>query len=274
MTKFTGEINRQAIAIEALTSQRSVFLKGFGSRELVRYKGLADPFTEVDIAVENGVVNFLRNSGSPFSIVAEESSIGTEPLNDTWVLDPIDGTVNFALGNPLCGISLALLQNGQPVDCAIYLPCFDQKFSASSGRGAYLEGTRISVAKPRPLARCVIAFGDISLLTRDPVSRCVAEHTLARLLASCERVRMLGSAAVDFAWTASGKIDGLIMFVNQPWDSVAGALLIQEAGGCVVDGDGKNYHPTSLSVIAGNAAVVEELVKLVQFEKNSVLHGD
>ncbi|MEU9836532.1 inositol monophosphatase family protein [Streptosporangium sp. NPDC048047] len=226
-------------------------------------KGDRDMASEVDFAVERAVRDLLRQETPAIGFLGEEEgSTGSDEL--TWVLDPIDGTVNFVHGLPLVAVSLGLVYRRRPVLGVVDLPLLGDRYTAVQGSGAYAGGRPMRVSRPSRLADAVVAVGDYA------VGEDAAERNVERLAATAElaaraqRVRMLGTAAVDLAWVAQGRLDGLVMFSNNPWDTAAGVVLVREAGGRVVDRGGAEHLLDSEVTVAGSGPVLDELAALTR----------
>jgi myo-inositol-1(or 4)-monophosphatase len=180
------------------------------------------------------------------------------------VLDPIDGTVNFLHGLPLCAVSLSLYDANTVVVAVIDLPFIGTQYTALLGQGAYADDKRLGVSQTSTLANALIsidqyAFGDDA----ERKNRWRLRLT-ERLAHDAQRVRMLGASAIDLAWTAEGRLDACIMLGNKPWDTSAGVLIAREAGARVLDHDGSEHSPQSLSTIAVTPTLEAELMAAVQ----------
>ena len=216
----------------------------------VTAKGDRDPVTDVDLAVEGTIRHLLADATPGIGFLGEEEgrSGDTAETPQTWVLDPIDGTVNYAAGSPLCAVSLALVEVGQPVLGVIDLPFLGQRYWASAGGGAFLNGEPVPApAGPRMLGDAIVALGDFAT-GPDAAEQNDYQLRLARLLARrALRIRMLGSAAIDLAWLAAGRHHASITLCNLPWDMAAGVVIAREAGVTVADLDGSGYSLASRS---------------------------
>ena len=193
--------------------------------------------SEVDLRIERDIREFLTTAAPDIGFLGEEN--GHKGNRDRyWALDPIDGTANYVRGLPLCAVSLALVDHDHPVVGVIRLPFLGQLYTAEHGRGAYEAGRRLQVSATAELRDAIVAIGDYAV-GDGANGKNRARLTLTRYLAEkAQRVRMLGTAAIDLAWVASGQLDASLTLSNKPWDMAAGALLVQEAGGRVVDRDG------------------------------------
>jgi myo-inositol-1(or 4)-monophosphatase len=217
----------------------------------VTEKSARDLVTDVDLAVEEAVRAFLTRETPHIGILGEEHG-RTGPTDDAlwWALDPVDGTTNFARGIPLCGVSLGLVAGRRPVLAAIDLPFLDVAYSAAEGQGAYVGDERIGTSAVDDLAQAVISVGDFAVGADAESKNRVRIELLTRLGARAQRIRMIGTAAIDLAWVAQGKLDASIILANMPWDTMAGVLLVREAGGVVVDLDDTEHTSDSVATIA------------------------
>jgi len=237
------------IAAEAMAVARRIIRSRVPGA--VRHKGDRDIVTDVDLAVEDAVREFLRRETPHIGLLGEEHG-RTGPAGDApwWVLDPVDGTANLARGIPLCGVSLALVAGGNAVLAAIDLPLLRVGYTAAAGRGAYVDGERIRAAGTAEPSRAVVSIGDFAVGPGAEPKNRLRLALLDMLGARVHRVRMLGSAAIDLAWVAQGRLDASIILANLPWDTMAGVLLVREAGGAVLDQDGTEHTIASSATIA------------------------
>ena len=217
----------------------------------VTTKGERDLVTDVDLAVEDAVRELLAARTPELGILGEEHgrSGGTDDAL-WWVLDPVDGTSNLARGIPLCAVSLALVSGRRPVLAAVDLPFLDVCYTAVRGRGAYAGDERIRSSAVRDMAGAVISIGDFAIGPGAAEKNRVRLELMATLGARAQKIRMIGAAAVDLAWVAQGRLDATIILANQPWDTMAGALLVREAGGAVLDQDDTEHTVDSSATIA------------------------
>ncbi|WP_410658948.1 inositol monophosphatase family protein [Amycolatopsis sp. lyj-112] len=228
----------------------------------VAAKGDRDMVTDVDLAVEDAVREFLARETPEIGILGEER--GHEGDKDLWwALDPVDGTANFARGIPLCGVSLGLVDGMKSTVAAITLPFLDITYTAVEGQGAYAGEERLEASKATKLSDAIVSIGDFAVGEGAEVKNRVRMALLAELGGRVQRVRFLGSAAIDLAWVAHGKLDASIILANKPWDTMAGVLLVREAGGAVVDTDGAEHTVSSAATIAVGAGLREEIVAAI-----------
>lgn len=251
-----------ATALEA-TDMASAIVRGRLPGDLTA-KGDRDLTSEVDFAVEHAVREFLGTRTPSLGILGEEEGMTFGQSDEhMWVLDPIDGTVNFVRGIPLCGVSLALVHRDQPVLGVIDLPFLNVRYSATLGTGAYRNGQRIYASKTSTLSEAMVVVGDYAVgenaNTRNQV-RLAVTHDLAEVAL---RIRMLGSAAMDLAWLAEGLIDASVTLSNNPWDMAAGVVLAREAGAVVKDRDGSDYSLRSSATLAAAPDLIDEFLGLI-----------
>lgn len=229
----------------------------------VTIKGDRDPATEVDYAIERSVRQFLADRVPAVGFLGEEDGrFGDSTSGLMWALDPIDGTVNYIQGLPLCGVSLGLVLHETPVLGVIDLPFLGCRYTAVDGGGAYRDRERIR-ARGERLADAVVAIGDYAVGAGAPAKNAERLAITSSLAGVVQRVRMFGSAAVDLAWVAEGRIGASVMLANKPWDTAAGVLLAREAGAVVIDRAGCPHSLRSDSTIAVAPGLHDELVQVL-----------
>jgi myo-inositol-1(or 4)-monophosphatase len=226
-------------------------------------KGDRDFATDVDLHVETVVRASLAEAAPEIPFLGEEETDRPGRGEARWVLDPIDGTINFSKDSPLCAISLSLVVEGQPVLGIVDTPFLGERFLARRGDGAFLNGRRIEVAPVPGLHEAVVGLADFKVGVGSEEENRIHLALLGRLAHRCLRVRMHGSAAIDLAWLAAGRLHATAMLSNLPWDVTAGLLLVREAGGRVFDFDGAEHEESSRFTLASTPALAEPLVELV-----------
>lgn len=207
-------------------------------RVRVRYKGRANPVTEADHASEGRVLGLILARFPDHDFLTEERAPRRSGSDYCWVIDPLDGTTNYAHRFPVCCVSIGLLRRGRPLLGGVYDPFRDEIFLAEEGRGATLNGRRIRVSEAAKVEDSLLLTG----FAYDRAER--ADYYLGfygAFLKRCHDVRRSGSAALDLAWTAAGRADGYWEFNLSPWDVAAGMLLVREAGGKVTDMSGRPW---------------------------------
>ncbi|MBL8232978.1 MAG: inositol monophosphatase [Bryobacterales bacterium] len=219
-------------------------------------KGDYDLVTEADRASEQLIVNRLKNLFPSHSIVAEEGGGGEGTSDYRWYVDPLDGTTNFAHSFPMFNVTLGLEKAGELIAGVIYDPLRQEMFSAERGGGAYLNNRRIHVSKVSSLAESLIATGFPSRRRHLNVN----VHFYHQLAMATHGVRRGGSAAIDLAYVACGRLEGFWEFGLNPWDMAAGVLLISEAGGKVSDMKGQPALLRGPHLLADNGLVHGEIL--------------
>jgi myo-inositol-1(or 4)-monophosphatase len=247
------------IAREAVATAHRI-IRSRAARTVVA-KADRDIVTDVDLAVEDAVRDFLTRETPEIGILGEEHG-RTGPAGDAlwWALDPVDGTANLARGIPLCAVSLALVEGRRGVLAVIDLPFLGAGYTAVAGQGAYAGDGRIRASQARDLSEAAISIGDFAVGADAEAKNRVRIALLALLGARAHRIRMIGTAAIDLAWVAEGRLEASIILANEPWDTMAGVLLVREAGGAVLDQDGTEHTADSSATIAVCAGLREDVM--------------
>ncbi len=226
-------------------------------------EGINNLVTEVDQLAEARIIEIIRASFPEHSIIGEESG---EYLHESseyqWVIDPIDGTVNFAHGIPLCCVSIGLLHKGSVTMGAVFNPMMNELFFAEKGKGATLNGQPISVSQKTD-------FRTAFLVTGFPYKW--PENTLEHPVKVFERmvlqglpIRRLGSAAIDLCWVACGRFDGFWEYNLSAWDVAAGYLIVLEAGGTITDFDGRIGNVFDKQTLATNGHIHHDILSVIR----------
>jgi myo-inositol-1(or 4)-monophosphatase len=226
-------------------------------------KGDRDFATDVDLQIETAIKTVLATATPEIPFLGEEEGGGGRTEQPRWVLDPIDGTINFAKDSPLCAISLSLVGGGQPVLGIVDMPLLGERFIAREGAGAYLNGARIAISEVDDLREAMVGLSDFKVGVGSEEENRVHLAVLTRLAGESLRVRMHGSAALDLAWLAAGRLHATLMLSNLPWDVTAGLLLVREAGGVVYDFDGSPHNADSRFTIASAPSLVDAVRGIV-----------
>lgn len=245
--EISAEIAREAGALLSNYFERHVPFELKGEHDLV---------TEADRASERLVIERLRSHFPAHSIVAEEGGGHSGSSEFCWYVDPLDGTTNFAHGFPMYNVTMALEQSGQLIAGVIFDPTRNEMFAAELGSGAYLNNRRIRVSKAARIADSLVATGFPSRKRHLNVN----VHFYYQLAMMTHGVRRAGSAALDLAYVASGRLDGFWEFGLNPWDMAAGILLITEAGGKCSDMTGATVSLKGPHLLADNGAIHDEVV--------------
>jgi myo-inositol-1(or 4)-monophosphatase len=229
----------------------------------VSRKRHADFVTEVDRAAEQAVIEILHRAYPDHAILAEESGATAGQAGEseyTWIIDPLDGTTNFIHGFPQYAVSIGLQHKGILVQGVIYDPTKNELFTATRGRGAYLNERRIRVSKRTQLDEALIGTG---FPFREIENLDEYLGMFREITARTAGVRRAGAAALDIAYVAAGRLDGFWEIGLSPWDMAAGALLVQEAGGLVGDFRGDAGYLGSGRIVCGNPKIFAQLVHII-----------
>lgn len=245
-------------AAQEIAREAAAVLTSYFGRTTFRLKGEFDLVTEADVASEKIVVERLREHFPSHAIVAEESGLHKSSSEYCWYIDPLDGTTNFAHGHPMFCVSMGLERAGELIAGVVYNPIHNEMYSCELGSGAWLNGHRIQVSKAARLADSLVATGFPSRKRHENVN----VHFFYQTSMASHGVRRSGSAAMDLAYVASGRLDTYWEFGLNAWDTAAGALLVTEAGGKRSDMLGRAYRLTSPHILADNGAVHEEVLQL------------
>lgn len=226
-------------------------------------EGINNLVTEVDHASEKVIMEVIREAYPGHGILSEESAEIIQDSEYKWIIDPIDGTVNFAHRIPICCVSVGIEHKGVMVLGCVYNPFMDELFVAERGKGATLNDRPISVSnKEQVQAACLVTGFPYTYLDMPNGPLQVFERFIRRGIP----VRRLGSAAIDLCWVACGRFDAFYEHKLAAWDSAAGFLIVEEAGGKVTDLTGNPYSPYQPGIVASNGRLHEELLKWIQGE--------
>jgi myo-inositol-1(or 4)-monophosphatase len=250
------------VMVQAVLKAGRGLTRDFGEVEnlQVSMKGPGDFVTAADRRADKTLIAELRKARPTYSILTEES--GTIEGSDSaqrWIIDPLDGTTNFLHGIPLFAISVALERDGKLAAGVIYNPILNELYTAERGTGAFLNDRRLRVAARRNIADALIGCGMPHL--GNPANE--SPDTSARISRRAAGARSVGSAALELAWVASGRLDAYWHHHLEPWDMAAGLLLVREAGGFVRDLAGNDKNLEAGALVAGNQAIHEQLLSLL-----------
>lgn len=231
-----------------------------GARE-ISYKGEINLVTEMDRRSERTVVAALQAAFPDHGILAEEGTVIENSSGFRWIIDPLDGTTNYAHGYPNFAVSIGLERAGEVILGVVYDPMRDELFAAEKGRGASLNGRAIRVSKADALIRSLLATGF-------PYDRATSEKNnlnyFRALLMASQEVRRSGSAAIDLCSVAAGRLDGYWELKLHPWDVAAGSLIVREAGGLVSDFSGTRFSIHDKEILASNGIIHEQMIEIIK----------
>lgn len=251
-------------AIKAARSAGRIIVKALDHIDTleITYKGKHDIATEIDQTAENEIIRTIKNTYRHHGILAEESG-SQEGDEFLWIIDPLDGTLNFIRGYPHFSISIAIknLHTNRIEHGIIYDPLLDELFTASKGRGAQLNSRRIRVAKSTQINHAVIGVSYPHHSSEKNIEHFAS--TLKAFQGKIATYRRTGSSALDLAYVAAGRLDGCWEEGLSIWDIAAGTLMIKEAGGLVGDIDGSEQFLETGNVVAGNPKIFAELLRVI-----------
>ncbi|HUI58981.1 MAG TPA: inositol monophosphatase family protein [Steroidobacteraceae bacterium] len=258
------------VAVKAARRAGRIINQASGNLDVltVRHKSLNDLVSEVDRASEEAIIDTLKSAYPDHAILAEESG-ATGDSEYVWVIDPLDGTTNFLHGFQTYCVSIALVHKGTLTHGVIYDPCRNDLYTASRGRGAFLNDKRLRVAKRDKLIDALVGTGFPFRMF---------EHAdayvgmLKDLMAKTAGIRRPGAAALDLANVAAGRLDGFWEIGLSPWDMAAGCLMILEAGGLVGDIEGNERYLESGNIVAGSPKIFGQLLQAIQPHIDGKLH--
>jgi myo-inositol-1(or 4)-monophosphatase len=243
-----------------LAEEAGIFLKDrISDKHVIDYKGEINIVTEADRMSETLITKKIHHEYPHHDILTEESEGINNGSEYRWIIDPLDGTTNYAHGYPVFCVSIALEVNGIVCLGVIYNPMLNEMFVALKGGGAFLNDRKISVSKTVDLSRSLLATGfpyDI----RDDENNNM--NYFSRMAKRAQAIRRAGSAALDMAYVATGRFDGFWELKLSPWDTAAGLLLVTEAGGVVTDLFGGTYHLKSPHVLASNGKIHDDMIEV------------
>lgn len=226
----------------------------------VEKKGRNDYVSQVDFTAEKIIIETIRKYYPDHNLRAEETGIHKTPSRFEWIIDPLDGTTNFLHGFPHYAVSIAVVEKGKLMHAAIYDPCRDEMFSASKGKGARLNNFRIRVSEQKTLNDALLATG-IPYTQFDFMEDYL--QSFRSFMTQTAGLRRAGSAALDLAYVACGRVEGYWEFNLKPWDIAAGALIVKEAGGLVTDfKGGENFLETG-NILTANPKLYKEMAHII-----------
>jgi myo-inositol-1(or 4)-monophosphatase len=233
----------------------------YGQSHQVVYKGDINPVTEVDTLCEKAIVQMISEVFPDHDVLTEERPFEGKGSSWKWIIDPLDGTTNYFHGFPCFCVSIGLEVEGEVRLGVVYDPLLDELFHAEKEAGAFLNGNRIHVSQVDQLDRSFLSTGF-------PYD--VREHTdfylryFRKFISKSFAVRRPGSAALDLSYLAAGRFDGFWELKLQPWDVVAGSLMVTEAGGRITDFQSRPFHIYSGEILASNGLIHQEMVQAIQ----------
>lgn len=247
---------------EAIKASGAIIQTYFQGQFIVESKdGINNLVTEVDKLSEQKIIGIIKEHFPDHSIISEESGEDKQDSPYQWIIDPIDGTVNFAHGIPICCVSIALKKDKELILGSVYNPMMNELFFAEKGKGATLNGLPIYVSKKSDFRKACLVTG-FPYKWPD-----MAEHPIKvfeRFVLEGLPVRRLGSAAIDLCWVACGRFDGFWEYNLSSWDVAAGYLIVEEAGGRITNFEGDRYSVFDKQTLATNGLIHDEMLSLIK----------
>ena len=250
---------------EIILEAGEIFKKGFYNLKNVSFKGKKDLVTEYDVAVENFLKDAFKKALPNFTIIAEESSNDIQEINNTIIIDPIDGTTNFVNGLPHCAISVAIYKDGEEYIGAVYLPILNEFFYAQKGKGAFLNDEKISVSKENDFQKSLIATGFPYTCGESKEDLDFIMDRMKKVLPNCQDIRRLGSASVDLCMVAKGVFEAYYEIGLASWDLAGGMIILKEANGMISDIDGNELNIFEHKcLVATNGQIHNKLLDIIK----------
>lgn len=236
-----------------------IIREGFGKNFQIEFKtGDNNLVTEIDKNSEKLIIDFVQKKYPKHSILAEERGELIKDSEYLWVIDPLDGTTNFAHGLPIFSVSIGIQKNGDTICGVVYDVMQNIVYSTEKGSGAFANGKEIVVSDCSSLSQSLLVTGFPYNINENPEG---AFEKFEKLTRASRGMRRLGSAAIDFCYVARGAFDGFWEVYLNPWDICAGKLLVEEAGGLVTDFEGNSININSNKILASNGAIHQALIE-------------
>ena len=235
---------------------------GYGKNFEIMLKGSVNNLvTEIDKKSESVIIDYVKKNFNNHSILAEESGQFKTESEYVWVIDPLDGTTNFAHGLPIFSVSIGVQKNGETICGVVYDVMRNAMYSAEKNSGSFLNGKKIKVNNNSDLSRSVLVTGFPYDVAENPLN---AVEKFSAFLKKTRAIRRLGSAAIDFCYVAQGVFEGFWEVSLNPWDICAGKLIVEEAGGIVTDFNNREINIDSKQILATNKLVHQEMLEILQ----------
>jgi len=258
--------NRELLAFaeELARGGGGILRKSFGRQQTIHFKGEINLVTDVDRESEGYILGRIRDRFPDHGLLSEESPERVSPSPYRWIVDPLDGTTNYAHGYPCFCVSVAVEHEGAVVAGAVYDPLLDESFTAARGEGAFRNGERVAVSKTGELRRSLLATGfayDVKTSADDNLD------FFRAFVLTGQAIRRDGSAALDLCYLACGRFDGFWELKLKPWDTAAGLLILHEAGGISTRLDGGPYDLYQPDLLASNGRIHGQMVEVLRKAK-------
>ncbi len=247
------------LAKRASVSAGKLLMRKFMRIDKINYKSEHDLVTEADLLAERLIISLIKKKHPDHCFLAEESGKSGGKSDFTWVIDPLDGTCNFAYGIPLFGVSIALLKGREPVLGVINIPFFKQLFYAVKGGGSFMNGNPVKVSQRKRLNEMMLLHDSDFVLKKTEMMA-----SLDKLIDRVFKIRMLGASSLHFVQIALGSADVWVGHSTTPWDIAAGCLLVEEARGLVTDFAGNPWTPWSRNLVVSNGKAHKQILEIIR----------
>lgn len=215
--------------------------------------------TKADTEADQLIIDLIKEKFPGHQILTEENGEIGESAEYLWVIDPLDGTLNFTRGLPMFSTSIAVVKDNEPIVAVVYNPITNSLFTAEKSKGAFWNGEKIQVSEINRVEDAIVSMGR----ARDPESKEKTLEIYNKFYSRLKSQRVLGSAALELSWVASGRLEGFVSVGLKKWDCFAGILLIREAGGQVTDFFGEDWTSEETRFVASNEGVHEKLIEII-----------
>jgi myo-inositol-1(or 4)-monophosphatase len=253
----------KSFALDVARKSGALLKEMFSSKHQIHYKGDINIVTEADKMSENLIIQEIRREFPEHGILSEESDAINGDGKMRWIIDPLDGTTNYAHGYPVFCVSIALENEGEVVLGVVYDPMRNDMFVAVRGEGAYLNDKKLAVSSVNNLSRSLLATGFPYDIRDSQENNLDYFNAMA---VNVQAIRRAGAAALDLAYLAAGRFDGFWELKLKPWDTAAGCLLVTEAGGVISDIAGDKWHLQSPNLLASNGLIHEQMKKVLSLK--------
>ena len=256
--------SHKRIAIQTAKKAGFVLRDRLGQKRKIGYKGAVNLVTEMDILSEKIIIAEIQKNFPDHAILAEERTAIEKTSRFRWIIDPLDGTTNYAHGFPIFSVSIALAKDEEAILGVVYDPTRDELFTAEKGKGSRLNGRRIRVSSESNLSRSLLATGFPYDLRKSRFNNFDHFHNFA---VRAQAVRRTGSAALDLCYVAAGRFDGFWEMKLGPWDIAAGSLLVSEASGKITNFLGRPLNLSGNHVLASNGKIHKSMLRVINLGK-------
>lgn len=248
-------------AVDTARGAGEILRRNYGRKQSIGFKGEINLVTEIDKRSEAYIMERIRSAFPDHGILSEESPEVRSSSSYRWIVDPLDGTTNYAHNYPCFCVSIAVERDGRVLAGTVYNPLLEESFTAAAGEGAHLNGERIAVSETDHLRRSLLATGfayDVNTSSDNNFDY------FREFVFTGQAIRRDGSAALDMCYLACGRFDGFWELKLRPWDTAAGLLILHEAGGAATRLDGSSYDIHQPDILASNGRIHEQMLTVIR----------